>query len=65
VAEQAGLSFLSAFAAPECRRPFPQVTAQAERAKLSPAASGVLSSVGIRRRLCLRPPRPDRAESRC
>jgi hypothetical protein len=55
VAEQAGLSFPStvgfdvvervpggpttAFAAPECRRPFPQVTAQAERAKVSPGAA--------------------------
>jgi hypothetical protein len=54
VAEQAGVNFPStvafnvverapggptiAFAAPECRRPFPQVTAEAERAKLPPAA---------------------------
>jgi hypothetical protein len=29
----------TAFAAPECRRPFPQVTADAERAKMSPAAA--------------------------
>jgi hypothetical protein len=27
----------TAFAAPECRRPFPQVTAKAERAKVTPA----------------------------
>jgi hypothetical protein len=55
VAEQAGVSFPStvtfdvvervpggpttAFAAPECRRPFPQVTAEAERAKVAPAAA--------------------------
>jgi hypothetical protein len=55
VAEHAGLSFPStvafdvverlpggpatAFAAPECRRPFPQVTAEAERAKVTPAAA--------------------------
>jgi hypothetical protein len=53
VAEQAGVSFPSAvtfniaervpggsataFAAPECRRPFPQVTAKAERATGTPA----------------------------
>jgi hypothetical protein len=29
----------TAFAAPECRRPFPQVTARAERAKVTPAAA--------------------------
>jgi hypothetical protein len=55
VAEQAGVSFPStvgfdvvervpggpatAFAAPECRRPFPQVTAEADRAKVTPAAA--------------------------
>jgi hypothetical protein len=55
VAEQAGVNFPStvafkvverapggpttAFAAPECRRPFPQVTAAVERAKLTPAAA--------------------------
>jgi hypothetical protein len=55
VAEQAGVSFPStiafdvvervpggpttAFAAPECHRPFPQVTAEAERAKVAPAAA--------------------------
>jgi hypothetical protein len=55
VAEQAGVSFPStvafdvvervpggsttAFAAPECRRPVPQVTAQAERAQVTPAAA--------------------------
>lgn len=58
VADQAGVSFPStvafdvvervpggpttAFAAPECRRPFPQVTAQAERAKVTPAAASRL-----------------------
>ncbi len=26
------------FAAPECRRPFPQITAEADRAKVNPAA---------------------------
>jgi hypothetical protein len=55
VAEQAGVSFPSrvafdvvervpggpttAFAAPECRCPFPQVTAEAERARVTPAAA--------------------------
>jgi hypothetical protein len=55
VAEQAGLSLPSAvafdvverlpggpttaFAAPECRRPFPQVTAEAERATATPAVA--------------------------
>ena len=55
VAEQAGLSFPStvafdvvervpggpttAFAAPECRRPFPQLTAEADRTKVTPAAA--------------------------
>jgi hypothetical protein len=55
VAEQAGASLPStvafdvverlpggpttAFAAPECRRPFPQVTAEAERAQVTPAAA--------------------------
>ena len=55
VAEQAGVSLPStvgfdvvervpggsatAFAAPECRRPFPQVTAEAERATVTPAAA--------------------------
>jgi hypothetical protein len=55
VAGQAGVSFpatvafdvvervpggpATAFAAPECRRPFPQITAEAERAKLTPAAA--------------------------
>jgi hypothetical protein len=29
----------TAFAAPECRRPFPQLTAEAERAKVAPAAA--------------------------
>jgi hypothetical protein len=55
VAEQAGVSLPStvafdvverlpggpttAFAAPECRRPFPQVTAEAERAQVTPAVA--------------------------
>jgi hypothetical protein len=63
VAEQAGVSFPStvafdvvervpggpttAFAAPECRRPFPQVTAEAERAKVAPAAARRLVGVVI------------------
>ena len=29
----------TAFAAPECRRPFPQLTAESERAKVTPAAA--------------------------
>ena len=29
----------TAFAAPECRRPFPQITAEAERAAVAPAAA--------------------------
>ncbi len=32
----------TAFAAPECRRPFPQVTAEVERARVTPAAAGRL-----------------------
>jgi len=60
VAEQAGLSVPStvafdvvervpggpatAFAAPECRRPFPQVTARAERAKVTPASQANTTS---------------------
>jgi hypothetical protein len=55
VAEHAGVSFPSrvafdvvervaggpttAFAAPECRRPFPQITAEAERMEVNPAAA--------------------------
>jgi hypothetical protein len=55
VAERAGVSFAAtvafdvvervpggpatAFAAPECRRPFPQITAEAERTKPTPAAA--------------------------
>jgi hypothetical protein len=55
VAEHAGVSFPStvafdvvermpggptnAFAAPECRRPFPQMTAEAERGEVAPAAA--------------------------
>jgi hypothetical protein len=58
VAAQAGVSFPStaafdvvervpggpttAFAAPECRRPFPQITAEADRAKVTPAAANRL-----------------------
>jgi hypothetical protein len=61
VAEQAGVSFPSAvgfdvverlpggpataFAAPECRRPFPQVTAGAERAEVTPSAARRLVSL--------------------
>jgi hypothetical protein len=35
----------SAFAAPECRRPFPQLTTEAERAKLAPAAARRLAGL--------------------
>lgn len=35
----------TAFAAPECRRPFPQMTAEAERAAVSPAAAQRLVNV--------------------
>ena len=35
----------TAFAAPECRRPFPQVTAGAERAKVTPAAARRLAGL--------------------
>jgi hypothetical protein len=61
VAEHAGLSFPStvafdvvervpggpetAFAAPECRRPFPQMTAEADRAKVTPAAARRLAGL--------------------
>ena len=61
VAGQAGVSFPStvafhvvermpggpatAFAAPECRRPFPQITAKAERAKVTPAAARRLADL--------------------
>jgi hypothetical protein len=36
---------MTAFAAPECRRPFPQVTAEAERARSSPAAARRLAEL--------------------
>jgi hypothetical protein len=61
VAERAGVSFpatvafeviervpggpATAFAAPECRRPFPQATAGAERANLTPAAARRLAGL--------------------
>src|SRR6266568_1792745 len=61
VAGQAGVSFpatvafdviervpggpATAFAAPECRRPFPQITAEAERAKVTPAAARRLADL--------------------
>jgi hypothetical protein len=61
VAEQARVSFPStvafdvvervpggpatAFAAPECRRPFPQMTAEADRATVTPAAAGRLAGL--------------------
>jgi hypothetical protein len=35
----------TAFAAPECRRPFPQVTAEAERATVTPAAARRLADL--------------------
>jgi hypothetical protein len=61
VAGQAGVSFgatvvfdvvervpggpATAFAAPECRRPFPQITAEAERAAVTPAAARRLAGL--------------------
>ncbi len=52
VAGHAGVSFPStvafpttAFAAPECRRPFPQMTAEAERAEVTPAAARRLAGL--------------------
>ncbi len=39
VAERVPGGPATAFAAPECRRPFPQVTAEADRASLAPAAA--------------------------
>ena len=61
VAGQAGVSFpatvvfdvvervpggpATAFAAPECRRPFPQITAEAERAAVTPAAARRLADL--------------------
>ncbi|MFC0529848.1 hypothetical protein [Phytohabitans kaempferiae] len=61
VAEQAGMAFPStvafdvvdrmpgasatAFAAPECRRPFPQLTAEAEREKVTPAVAARLAGL--------------------
>src|SRR6266567_455599 len=61
VAGQAGVSFpaavafdvaervpggpATAFAAPECRRPFPQITAGAERAAVTPAAARLLAGL--------------------
>jgi hypothetical protein len=35
----------TAFAAPECRRPFPQITAEAERATVTPAAARRLAGL--------------------
>jgi hypothetical protein len=35
----------TAFAAPECRRPFPQITAEADRAAVTPAAARRLASL--------------------
>ncbi len=35
----------TAFAAPECRRPFPQITAEAERAEVTPAAARPLAGL--------------------
>ena len=35
----------TAFAAPECRRPFPQITAEAERAAVTPAAARRLAGL--------------------
>ncbi len=35
----------TAFAAPECRRPFPQITAEAEQAEVTPAAARLLAGL--------------------
>jgi len=45
VAERVPGGPATAFAAPECRRPFPQVTAGAERAKVTPAAARRLAGL--------------------
>ena len=45
VAERGPGGPATAFAAPECRRPFPQVTAGAERAKVTPAAARRLAGL--------------------
>jgi hypothetical protein len=55
VAERVPGGSAIAFAAPECRRPFPQITAEADRANLTPAAA---------RRLAGWSPRPGRPSTR-
>ena len=45
VAERGPGGPATAFAAPECRRPFPQVTAGAKRAKVTPAAARRLAGL--------------------
>jgi hypothetical protein len=42
VVERVPCAPTTAFAAPECRRPFPQITAEADRAKVTPAATNRL-----------------------
>jgi hypothetical protein len=45
VAERVPGGSAIAFAAPECRRPFPQITAEADRANLTPAAARRLAGL--------------------
>jgi hypothetical protein len=45
VAERVPGGLATAFAAPECRRPFPQITAGAERAAVTPAAARRLAGL--------------------
>jgi hypothetical protein len=45
VAERVPGGPATAFAAPECRRPFPQITAEAERAAVTPAAARLLAGL--------------------
>jgi len=45
VAERVPGGPATAFAAPECRRPFPQITAEADRANLTPAAARRLAGL--------------------
>jgi len=45
VAERVPGGPATAFAAPECRRPFPQITAEAERAEVTPAAARRLAGL--------------------
>jgi hypothetical protein len=45
VVERVPVGSITAFAAPECRRPFPQVTAEADRAALTPIAARRLAEL--------------------